>query len=155
MLCADKFSIPQFFIICSLTYIIINILPEMFSLSLLFMYCSLMFSVPLLMASVICSKLSIPSSVCFCTTTLYIVPMSTSCSLIFLIPVRSINISSPWKCKVVTAGVTFYPIHPNIPKYTIKSYLLYSGQFIFKIGHSVCHFLKVKVDYSLQISNII
>jgi hypothetical protein len=36
----------------------------------------------LLMASVICSKLSIPSSMCFCTTTLYIVSMPiSSCSL--------------------------------------------------------------------------
>jgi hypothetical protein len=53
----------------------------------------LIFSVPLPMASVICSKLSISSSMCVYATTLYIVPMSTlSCSLIFLILVRSINI---------------------------------------------------------------
>jgi hypothetical protein len=95
MLCADISSIPQFSIICSLTYIIINIASDVLFVccSLLFMYYSLMFSVPPLMASVIRSKLSIPSSMCFCTTTLYIISMSgSSCSLIFIIPVRSIKI---------------------------------------------------------------
>ena len=51
------------------------ILPAMFSLPLLLTVVHVLFfdvlSTPL-MASVICSKLSIPSSMCFCTTTLYI-----------------------------------------------------------------------------------